>query len=185
MERNDIKCHAHSLISSPVDIRVVYHSTSECEEGPLTCCKRRWFTHIWEQLDNMNGSTQIKDQWNPVPQREGDQPLMESFADTSTIIKAMINKANWCQMYAQTVTIEDLAHENGKFIPWSRMEGKWWAVSNLEWLNFKCPPASYWYASRQCDQRAFTTRPMPGRWMTRQDHPFGQQTWKVEISPPP
>ena len=90
---------------------------------PLPHVAKGWFTHIQEHLSNMDGSMWIEDQWNPNLQREEDQSLMKTFTNTPTITTAMLKKANWCRIYARIITISDIAHENGEYIPGSRMAG--------------------------------------------------------------
>ena len=130
---------------------------------PLTHVAKGWFTYVHERLNNMEGCMWIEDQWCLNLQREGDQSLMESFANTPTITTAMIKKANCCRIYARIITISDTAHENGEYIPGSRMAGRWTVASELEWPDFRCPLASYWLAFCQCVRRAFATKATIGR----------------------
>jgi len=81
---------------------------------PLPHAAKGWFTHVRERLNNMEGCMWIEDQWCPNLQREGDQSLMKTFANTPTITTAMIKKENWCRIYARIITISDIAHETGE-----------------------------------------------------------------------
>ena len=74
-------------------------------------------------------------------------------------MKGRLEKANWCRLYLQIITISDLADEKGREIPGDRMDRKWQADSSLIWPTIPRPPANYWEAFCWYMYRAFTTTP--------------------------
>jgi len=81
--------------------------------------------------------------WSPQLQRKGDKSIMEEFQTITGITKGILNKANWCRIYARVITISNLTTVQGKNIPGHPMWGKWRAESTLEWPNIKRPPDNY------------------------------------------
>ena len=74
----------------------------------------------------------LEEVWKPPLQREGDASIMEEFTRIKGITRAELIRANQVRLYLRVITIADLAHPNGQYIPDGMLDGSWQAGSDLK-----------------------------------------------------
>ena len=87
------------------------------------------------------------------PPTAADVVLMAAFAAITGATTANIVKASWCRLYICVITIADLAHKHGRFIPSRRMTGSWRAQSPLNWPDIPQTAPEYFAAFQWCIYR--------------------------------
>jgi len=110
-----------------------------------------WFLHLRQQLQAMNGTLWIEQQWTPSLQREHDVPIMTalSFLPLSKLDRM---KANFCRLYSRVITVSDLSNEKGDMIPGGRLSGDF---QLSQWPNLPRPPPAWWRVYRSAIRKAF------------------------------
>ena len=86
----------------------------------------------------------IEKAWAPKLQREYDRSIMERFVEIQGATVGQLRKVNTVRLYLRVVTITDLTHPSGEYIPDGMLMGDWQAGSDLEWPHQPCPPRSHW-----------------------------------------
>ena len=69
-----------------------------------------------------------------------------------------LRKVNAVRLYLRVVTIADLTHPSGGYIPDGMLTGDWQAGSDLEWPHQPCPPRSHWALFRNVLRLTFCQR---------------------------
>ena len=69
---------------------------------------------------------------------------MERFARVRGATRRELEKVNAVRLYLRVITIADLTHPLGGYIPDGMLTGDWQAGSDLEWPHQPCPPRLHW-----------------------------------------
>ena len=59
----------------------------------------------------------IEEAWHPELQRVNDAAIMELFADAPEANQQDLDKCNEVRLYLRVITIVDITHESGEYIP--------------------------------------------------------------------
>ena len=70
--------------------------------------------------------------WHPKLQHTNNAELMELFIALPATTTRQLDKCNQGRLYLRVITLSDLAHEFGGYIPDEVVIGKWQAGSDLE-----------------------------------------------------
>ena len=117
-----------------------------------------WIPHLYARLKALEGKIWMEKAWRPTFQREFDSSIMESFAAIPKITCTMLTQANECRIYLRVITIAELADLNGTTINFDKLNGKWQAISMLNWPNQPSPNKQQWAAWRKCLRKTFCPR---------------------------
>ena len=120
-----------------------------------------YFLHIRAQLADIHASLWIEEVWKPQPHRENDEFIMDKFTSIPGITRAELRQANAVRLYMRIMTIADLSHPSGEFIPDGMLTGEWQAGSDLFWPYQACPPPEFWAVFRRCLRLTFCTSTSP------------------------
>ena len=110
-----------------------------------------------DQLTHIGGSLWIEDVWSPPLQREQDEFIMDRFLRIPGITTSQLHRANAVRLYLRALTIADIAHPSGRFIPDGNLSGEWQGGSDLHWPYQPKPPPQFWAEFRRCIRRSFCT----------------------------
>ncbi len=110
-----------------------------------------------DQLTQIGGSLWIEDIWSPPLQREQDEFIMDRFLRIPGITTSQLHKANAVRLYLRVLTIADIAHPSGRFIPDGNLSGDWQGGSDLHWPYQPKPPPQFWAEFRRCIRHSFCT----------------------------
>ena len=108
-----------------------------------------WIPHIYDRLTKLKGKMWIESAWSPDLQREFDSSIMAQFTTIPKISLSMLIKANECRIHLRVITIAELADINGSTISFDKLNGRWRAISALEWPNQPPPSKQHWAAWRK------------------------------------
>ena len=84
-------------------------------------------------MAELDGHLWIEHIETPKLQRLGDESIMERFVQIHKVTRRHLERANAVRLYLWVVTIADLAHTLGSFIPDNTLTGEWQAGSDFEW----------------------------------------------------
>ena len=84
--------------------------------------------------------------------------MIERFSTIENITTGELTKVNEVRIYLRVITIADLAHSNGKYIPDDMLDGEWQYGSDLKWLEQPLPPKRHWALFRRCLKRTFCSK---------------------------
>ncbi len=110
-----------------------------------------------DQLTHIGGSLWIEEVWSAPLQHEHDEFIMDRFLRIPGITTAQLHRANAVRLYLRVLTIADLAHPSGTFIPDGNLSGDWQGGSDLHWPLQLKPPPLFWAEFRPCIWRSFCT----------------------------
>ena len=120
-----------------------------------------YFLTLWTHLAQIGASLWIEDIWRPTLQRENNEFIMDRFTQIPGITRAELRQANAVRLYMRVLTIADLAHPTGEFIPDGMLTGRWQAESDFYWPYQTLPPPGFRAVFQRCLQLTFcmTTSP--------------------------
>ena len=102
-----------------------------------------FISSLRERMRSIDMSFWIEEAWTPPLQREGDESLMERFSLIEGITTGELTMANEVRIYLRVITIADLTHPNGKYIPDEMLDGAWQSGSDLRWPEQPLPPKQH------------------------------------------
>lgn len=143
----------------------------------VTYVRDSFLLSVRNQLADIDASLWIEDIWKPQLQREHDIFIMDAFVAIPGITAAMLRQANEVRLYLRILTIADITHPDGQYIPDDMLNGEWQAGSDVHWPHQQLPPPKFWATFRRCLRRTFCTR-TPARQPASQgmdlDRPLGK-----------
>ena len=74
----------------------------------------------------------IENVWAPKLQQENNGAIMERFSGIQEATPGELKKVNAVRLYLRVITIADLTHPSGGYIPDGMLTGDWQAGSDLE-----------------------------------------------------
>ena len=98
-----------------------------------------WLTSIRKRLGETDLTIWIEDARCPELQRVNDAAIMKLFADVPGATLRELDKCNQVQLYLRVITIADITHKSGGYIPDHTLTGEWQLGSDLEWPRQPCP----------------------------------------------
>ena len=129
-----------------------------CMDLPIHYLEKGFVSALRERMRVIDMAFWIEECWKPPLQREGDASIMEEFVKIQGISKADLEKANLVRIYLRVITISDLVHPNGKFVPDNMLDGTWQSGSDSKWPYQPKPAKHYWTAFRNCLKKTFCTK---------------------------
>ena len=143
----------------------------------LSYIKRGLLTAMHERMRGMDATMWIEDSWVPSLQRGGDESIMDRFTSIVGITPRELDKVNQIRLYLRVITIADLVHPSGGYIPDDTLTGEWRAGSDLLWPKQPRPRKEWWALFRKCLRLTFCTRTSPHQRATYSmelDKPLGK-----------
>ncbi len=122
----------------------------------------------------------IEKVWQPHLQRAGDESIMERFLEIPGLSNLELEQVNSkVRLWLRVITIDDLAHPNGRYVPDGSLTGNWQARSNILWPDIPCLPKPRWAVFCRCLRDTFCQfvpdANQPVRFSMELDRPLG--TW--------
>ena len=133
----------------------------EHTETPIVYVGPSFFVAIRSHLAEFGAALWIEDVWRPQRHRVNDAFLMDKFVLIPGITRSELRQANAVRMYMRIMTIADIAHPSGEFIPDGMLSGEWQAGSDIYWPHQVCPPPEFWAVFRRCLRQTFCTTTSP------------------------
>ena len=143
----------------------------------LSYINRGLLTAMHERMRGMDATMWIEDSWVPSLQRGGDESIMDRFTSIVGITPRELDKVNQVRLYLRVITIADLVHPSGGYIPDDTLTGEWRAGSDLLWPKQPRPRKEWWALFRKCLRLTFCTRTSPHQRATYSmelDKPLGK-----------
>ena len=100
------------------------------------------------------------------------------FANIPGARRRDLDKCNQVRLYLRVITVADITHESGGYIPDHTLTGEWQSGSDLEWPRQPCPPKEFWATFRQYKRLTVsqcTEASQPAHYSMTLDVPLG--TW--------
>ena len=91
-----------------------------------------WLTSMRKRFGEVDITIWIEEAWQPELQRLNDAVIMELFADYLETTSRGLEQCNQVRLYLRVITIADITHESGEYIPDHTLTGKWQSGSDLE-----------------------------------------------------
>ncbi len=135
----------------------------EITTPPIKYAGATFLLSLRDQLARIDGSLWIEDIWSPLLQREHDKFIMDRLLRIPGITTTQLHKANAVRLYLRVLTIADIAHPSGKFIPDGNLSGNWQGGSDLHWPYQPKPPPHFWAEFQRCIRRSFCTTTPPNQ----------------------
>lgn len=86
---------------------------------------------------------------------------MDRFLQIPQITPAKLCQANELRLFLRVLTIADITHPSGRFIPNDMLTGDWQGGSELHWPHQALPPKRFWATFRRCLRQSFCTTTSP------------------------
>lgn len=109
-------------------------------------------------MRNIDMAFWIKEAWTPSLQREGDASLMERYSRIEGVTAGELTKTNEVRIYLGVITIADLVHPNGKYIPDDMLNGARQSGLDLKRTEQPLPSKRHWEVFRKCSKKTFFSK---------------------------
>lgn len=121
----------------------------ENRERRMDYIEKGYLSELKRRMGEVGAGIWIEDAWAPCLQRENDVGLMERFLQLPGVRRGQLEKANAARLWLLVITLADLVHESGRYIPDGMLNGEWRAGTDLRWPEVHELNRADWQALRR------------------------------------